>query len=553
MLDDVPTSLETGLDAALTAAPAPVLVVDAAGVVHTFSASAHMYFPGVMTGVHVQDAAPRWLADAHQDLTTRWANATGADAPVASGLVNGRQVHAHPALLPDGDVAWWVVDDAQHAYHEAQQSLPRERERTAFLAEASSVLGASLNVERCMEATVQMAARHLADAAVLVAPPAGHLISVVRGVSEAAVDHDSVDADPSDVPGLAEALRGFPPVPSRWIDPSSVPDWLVPFGFAGLVGSVVITPLPGHGVPAGALVLLRRTSHTAFSEGEEVLARLFAARAGAALSAARLYAEQAAITRALMRELLPPQLRRVHGIELAGGYRASENHQVVGGDFYDVHPAPTPEKETLVVLGDVCGKGLEAAVLTGKIRNTLQALAPLAENHEGVLKLLNSALLSPDNSRFATLVLASVVRRDSQLLVRLTCAGHPPPLIVRNDGRVQRAETRGTLVGALPQFKARSWETTLAPGETCLLYTDGVTEARGGPLGRDLFGEERLAAELAACTGMPPEAVVERVLMLTTQWVGDRSHDDIAVVAITAPHRTHLSAVDGHTAGRYTA
>ncbi|MBV8930894.1 MAG: serine/threonine-protein phosphatase [Mycobacteriaceae bacterium] len=473
--------------------------------------------------------------------------------PVVSGALDGLEFEAHPALLPSGDVAWCLVGETARMLRETQLSLARERERAAFLADASAVLGASLNIDRCMEATVQMATKHLADAAVLVGPPTGRRIPVVCSGPDGIAEHRNIVADPADVAGLGEALRGFPPVPSRWIDPDTVPDWLMPDGFAGPVGSVVITPLPGHGVPAGALVLLRRTSQTAFSEGEEGFARMFAARAGAALSAARLYAEQTATTRTLMRELLPPRLHRVHGIELAGGYRASDDHQVVGGDFYDVHPAPTPEDETLVVLGDVCGKGLEAAVLTGKIRNTLQALAPLAKQHEDVLKLLNGALLSPDNSRFATLVLASVARRDGQLTLRLTCAGHPPPLIVRNDGRVEQADTRGTLVGALPQFKARSVETSLAPGETCLLYTDGVTEAHGGPLGTEMYGEQRLKAALAGCVGMPPEAVVERILMLTTQWLSQRAHDDIAVVAITAPHRTHLSAVDGHTAGRYTA
>ena len=86
-----------------------------------------------------------------------------------------------------------------------------------------------------------------------------------------------------------------------------------------------------------------------------------------------------------------------------------------------------------------------------------------------------------------------------------------------------------------------------------MLYTDGVTEARGGPLGGYLFGEERLAGALAECAGMPAAAVVERVMMLATQWIGQQVHDDIAVVAITAPRRTHLSAVDGHTRGRFTA
>ena len=280
---------------------------------------------------------------------------------------------------------------------------------------------------------------------------------------------------------------------------------------------------------------------------------MFAARAGAALSAARLYADQATITRTLMRDLLPPKLHPVHGIHFSGAYRASEDYEVVGGDFYDVHPATTPDGETLVVLGDVCGKGLEAAMLTGKIRNTLQALTPLAADHYAVLELLNGALLSTEHARFATLVLASVTNRDGEVALRLTSAGHLPPLIIRDGGRVEQADTRGTLIGALPKISAQSFETSLAPGETCVLYTDGVTEARGGPLGGYMFGEERLADALAECAGMPAAAVVERVMMLATQWIGQQVHDDIAVVAITAPRRTHLSAVDGHTRGRFTA
>lgn len=530
MLDETPVGVAP--DTAWTSVPHPVVVVDDAGLVTASSHSARSLLPGAVPG----SAAPSWLA--------------GTDA---AADVDGRALTGRPTVLPGGDMAWWLFDQTDLTLHDAQRALARERERAEFLDEASAVLMASLNFDRCMEATVEMAARHLADAAVVVAPISDGKIPVVCSASNGAVELRSVDADPAEVGGLGEALRGFPPVPSRWIDPAAVPGWLVPKDFAGPVGSVVITPLPGHGVPAGALVLLRRTSHTAFTEGEELFARLFAARAGAALSAARLYAEQSAITRTLMRELLPPRLTRLHGVELAGGYRASEDHELVGGDFYDVHPSSKPEDETLVVLGDVCGKGLEAAVLTGKIRNTLQALAPLADHHEGVLNLLNSALLSPDNSRFATVVLASVARRDGQVRLRLTCAGHPAPLIVRDDGRVEAADTRGTLVGALPQFKARSFETALAPGETCLLFTDGVTEARGGPMGMGQFGEQRLSSALAECAGMPAEAVVERIMMLATQWVNHRSHDDMAVVAITAPRRTHLSAVDGHTAGRYTA
>ncbi|QNI09003.1 serine/threonine-protein phosphatase [Mycobacterium kubicae] len=553
MHDGAPAGVEIDLAGLWTNVPCPTVVVDRAGVVRALSDSAPSALPGVQLGSPLEEAAA-WLSSAHRDLVTTSAGSLTGENSVASGTVGGRKFDAHPAVLAGGEVAWSLVENTGQLLREAQRALAREQERTAFLLEASSVLMASLNVDRCREATVQMAARHLADAAVVIAPVShGRRLPVFYSGPAGVVEQRSVDADPAEVGGLSEALRGFPPVPSRWIHPDTVPDWLIPQDFTGPVGSVMIIPLPGHGVSAGALVLLRHTDQSVFSEDDEVFARLFAARAGAALSAARLYAEQAAITRTLMRDLLPPRLHGLHGIEFAGGYRASEDYEVVGGDFYDLHPGATPEDETLVVLGDVCGKGLDAAMMTGKIRNTLQALTPLADDHQGVLRLLNTAMLATESTRFATLVLASVSHRDGAVLLRLTCAGHPPPLIVRDGGHVEQADTKGTLVGAFPRITLQTFETCLAPGETCVLYTDGVTEARGGPLGHDFFGEERLATALTGCAGLPAEAIVERVLMMTTQWVGRRAHDDIAVVAITAPRRTYLSAVDGHTRGRYTA
>jgi serine phosphatase RsbU (regulator of sigma subunit) len=548
-----PVGVETDLESLWTYVPCPTLVVDQAGVVRASSASAQSLLPAAIPGSRVEDTAG-WLSQAHDVLVQPSSAPDGEGLSFVSGCVGGRKFDAHPAMLPGGEVAWSLVEDSGQVLREAQHALAREQERAAFLLEASSVLTASVNIDRCREATARMAARHLAGAAVVVAPAGrGRRMPIFYSDSSGAVEQRSVNADPTMVAGLSEALRGFPPVPSRWIDPSTLPDWLIPHSFTGAVGSAMITPLPGHGVSAGALVLLRHTDEAVFSEGDEVLARLFAARAGAALSAARLYAEQAATTRTLMRDLLPPQLHPVHGIEFAGGYRASENYEVVGGDFYDLHAAATPDGETLVVLGDACGKGLDAAMLTGKIRNTLQALTPLAGDHGAVLELLNGAMLSTEHARIATLVLASVAHRDGEVGLRLTCAGHLPPLIVRDGGQVEQADTRGTLVGALPSITVRSFETSLAPGETCVLYTDGVIEARGDSLGGYMFGEQRLKAALAECAGMPAEAVVERVMVLATQWVGQEVHDDIAVVAITAPRRTHLSVVDGHTRGRYTA
>ncbi|WP_051789471.1 PP2C family protein-serine/threonine phosphatase [Streptomyces sp. NRRL S-1022] len=528
-----------------TEAPCPVLIVDRHGGLVDVNGAARILLPGAAGGDRLHEHVPSWLCDAHRRISD---GLRGPRAEPPSGPIKERHFEAHPTAAADGDVVWWLLDDTDRRLAEA--ALSDAQTRTEILSQVSSTLLSTLNVPRCMEVTAAMAAEHLADAAVLVGPPQGRRHPLTYAVNGGPVTQVTRLVDVAGVPGLPEALQGFPPVPARWINPADIPDWVTPDGFPGPVGSVIVAPLPGHGVPAGALILLRSSTEQSFTEGEEVFARLFAARAGAALSAARLYSEQATVTATLMRELLPPQLGSVHGVEYAGGYRAAKDHERVGGDFYDVHPGSDPSQDTFVVLGDVAGKGLDAAVLTGKIRNTLHALLPLTDDHQRVLDLLNGALLSSHHARFATLVLASVRRRGSRAQLRLTSAGHLPPLIVRADGTVEEVAAHGSLVGALPAVTAHTVSTVLAPGETCLLYTDGITEARGGPLGDEFFGERRLRRALAECAGLPAEAVVERVQMLAAQWLGTGRHDDMAAVAISVPRTGPLTVLDGRAAGR---
>lgn len=522
------------------AAPVPIVVVDRDGIVADVNHVGRELLPDVSVGAALVDTVPSWLRDAHDRVL-----AGHDDTGVAAGRLGARSVAAYP--VPHGDsVAWWLVDTT------VDEELRLERRRTEFLATASSALLTSLNPGRCMEMTAQLAATYLADAALVIAPGRQGWYPVASCARDGRPVHDQRAVAPEEVPGLDEALKGFPPVPSRWIAPAGAPAWLVPQDF-GEVGSLVVTPLPGHGVPAGALVLLRRSRQLVFNEDEELFARLFAARAGVALSAARVYAEQTSITEVLMRDLLPPTPQEVGGVDFAGRYRAALDTDRVGGDFYDVHPADDERAETLAVLGDVCGKGLEAAVLTGKIRTTLRALLPLADDHGRLLSLLNGALLSADSTRFATLVLASAVRDGAAVRLRLTAAGHPPPLVVHASGEVEEVDTRGMLVGVLPKVRSTTATVTLAPGDTCVLYTDGITEARGGPLGNEMFGERRLHESLAECGGLPAEAIAERIHMLAMEWAGNRSHDDMAILAITASRGPHLTAVGGHEPGRHTS
>ncbi|QFY10427.1 SpoIIE family protein phosphatase [Nonomuraea phyllanthi] len=517
-------------------APYPMLAVDSAGVIERANTAARLLLPGADAGVPLERAAPEWLARAHRGALAgqeRVAPEGGRESGAARGAVGGSVFEAHPVRAEPDRVMWLLIDVGGE--ERAVEALRAEREWTVFMVEASMELLSSLNLGRCLEATARLAARRFADAALVVLPLALRRHAVVSCDVRGRPAREDVSIDPRTVPGLTEALRGFPPVPARWVDPAEVPRWVLRAG-AGEVAAVAVAALPGHGMPAGALILLRRTRPAGFSDGEQVFAPLFTAWAGAAISAARLYAEQAAITETLMADLLPPSAPRLEGVEVAARYRPAEASERVGGDFYDVHPAAGAGRRPLVVLGDVSGKGLEAAVLTGKIRNTLRALVPLADDHQRVLELLNGVLLSQEEpARFVTLVLASIERRGARVLVRLTSAGHPPPLIVRNDGRVDTVRAGGTLIGLLEDVTGVTESVLLEPGETCLLYSDGIIEARGGPLGDEFFGEERLREQLRQCAGMPPEALAERVQMLASQWVGGGEHDDMAVVAITAP------------------
>lgn len=551
-----PVSYRSARPAADLGATYPSVTVDGTGLVLSYTDEAVALLEGLRTGALLADVAPSWLAEAHAHV----AEAARGDGAGPFAAVRGRigeaTVDAFPSRAGDGGVSWWLVDDRELRH--VREELASERARSQVLREVSSELLASLNVNRCMEATARMAAQHLADAAVVVGIRSGRMHPVTRCVTGGPVTQEKIALDPESMPGLAEALAGFPPVPSRWIDPGLVPDWAVPAQFTAgraQIGSIVVVPLPGHGLPAGVLVLLRQSREAVFTEAEEAFVRLFAARAGVALSSARTYAEQVHITDVLTRELLPPALKSVHGIDYSGRYRAASATDRIGGDFYDVHPADSDDAETFVVLGDVCGKGLEAAVLTGKIRNTIEALLPFAADHLKLLMLLNNALLSSHHSRFATLALASVRREGSSVRLRVSSAGHPAPLILRADGRVEEADTKGVLIGVLPTDRVTltTAAVDLAPGETCLLYTDGVTEARGGPLGDVMFGEQRLHHTLTECAGLPAEAVTERLQMVAMQWVGDGPHDDTAVLAITAPPASHHVAGDGHTRGRFAS
>ncbi|MER7335521.1 MULTISPECIES: PP2C family protein-serine/threonine phosphatase [unclassified Micromonospora] len=193
----------------------------------------------------------------------------------------------------------------------------------------------------------------------------------------------------------------------------------------------------------------------------------------------------------------------------------------------------------MFALGDVCGKGVGAAVLTGRVRQSLQTLRLVEQRPLELMRLLDRALSdAPDaarRSQFTTLLLGTLGGAPGGgLAVRVAGGGHPSPLVVRADGTVAPVPVGGMPVGALAAARFAEAEVRLAPGELLLAYTNGVTEARGGPRADEVFGEQRLRGALASAAGLPPAALVDRLLHLVDEWLDGQGQDDIAMLAVAA-------------------
>ena len=521
-----PALLRAALDASTEAV---VLCAAAEHTILLVNRAAAGLVPGLAAGGSTMDAPLEGLA-----------RAAAAGAEDFTDEYAGRHLLGHRRPLDDQHYGWYLRDCTEE--YERAAAVSAERARTAFLAEAGRRLSASLHQRRCLRTTLELAVSHLADAAAVVLPAVRRHSGFMRLVAGGSVAELLLrESALSEVPGLEEALGGFPPIPSRWLNAAQAPDWLLPESF-GTIGALLVTPLPGNAEPAGALVLAKRGTGISFTPDDEMLARIFAARAGAAVSAAALYREQVDTTAILQADLLPPELPQPDGVELVGSYQAGRDGLRIGGDFYDVFGPTDQSRDTVIALGDVCGKGPEAAVLTGKVRQTLRALRLVEAPPEAMLRVLNQALLqSSRQHRFVTMVVGSVSRADhGRVRMTLATGGHPPPLVLRGDGRVEDVPTSGTLIGAVAQTVVRPATVELAPGELCLLYSDGLTEARGGPNGREHYGERRLRDALSSCHGMVGAGAVERIRQLVSDWVHGGTRDDIAMLAVRAPARTPL-------------
>ena len=234
------------------------------------------------------------------------------------------------------------------------------------------------------------------------------------------------------------------------------------------------------------------------------------------------------IARTLQRSLLPPVLPTAEGLDLSGVFHPSRDGQDVGGDFYDVFPVG--RGDLVLALGDVCGKGAEAAAITAIARHTIRAVAPDQRHPAQILRRLNDAMLGHDiGERFCSVVLARVTRIVGGVRLSVCCAGHLQPFVVRTDGRIERVGVPGSLLGLFPDVRLMEETVQLHRGDTIVAFTDGVTEARNGD---EEFGERRTEKVLSGCAGAPATEIAATLLDEVLRFGGQVSRDDIAIVAL---------------------
>lgn len=237
----------------------------------------------------------------------------------------------------------------------------------------------------------------------------------------------------------------------------------------------------------------------------------------------------------LRRALLPPVLSPPDGLDAADYYNTASTDDV-GGDFYDLFPLTRTTWGFF--LGDVAGKGVDAAVVTGLTRYTLRAAAVFDDDPVQVLHNLNSVLhqrLTDIRKRFSTVIYGKITKQDNGFHVELASGGHPPPLLLSADGTAHYVDTTGgQAVGITtePQFTASRFH--LAPGDTLVLYTDGLTEAGIGK-GHERYDDEGALLRFAKShSPTTASAIVDAVHALLDR-LGSGVEDDTAVLALGVP------------------
>lgn len=291
----------------------------------------------------------------------------------------------------------------------------------------------------------------------------------------------------------------------------------------------VALPLFGHGQTVGALGFSWPNGETAALADRSFLETV-AQQVGSTLERARLYDTSIETAQTLQRTLLPAQLPTVPGLRIAARYQPLDDGAVVGGDFYDVFRRGDQQTYGLSI-GDVSGKGVEAASLTALARHTIRAASRRSGSPSSVLADLNDAVLA-DERQDRYMTVAHLVLRPEQMVthVTLSLGGHPLPLLRTADRAVRTVGRPGTAVGLLERGQWHEDHLSLATGNVLVLYTDGLTDVRSPETGE--MAGDLIADVLATSDATDAETLADELLGAVLSFAGGARRDDMALLVL---------------------
>ncbi|MFJ9621038.1 PP2C family protein-serine/threonine phosphatase [Streptomyces sp. NPDC101181] len=401
----------------------------------------------------------------------------------------------------------------------------------ALLAEASLQMDSSLDVEDTLRRVARIAVPAIADGA-LVHLLRGEGPEFVAATHVAVQQQRALEEAGRDDPWLAALLarRGEDEdtvfLSGAALDGSPFASALGPAeadGGGALPPVVSVSTLRARGRVIGSITFVYQRSEDRLPDSSFL--RSLATRAALAIDNALLYELRRNAVLSLQEHLLPSQLPVSDQWDLSASYSVGDPMLDVGGDFYDA--VPRPDGSIALLIGDVCGRGAEAAALTGLARHTLRTLLEEGTDPGTALSRLNRALRQERATRFLTAVVATLTpQADGTALLRTCSAGHPAPLVLRCDGTVSEVLSGGLLLGVLDDVSYQSHVERISPGDTVVLFTDGLTESReaGGA-----FFESVLPARLAGLRGADASHIADSLAQQARSF-RDSGQDDIALL-----------------------
>ena len=422
-----------------------------------------------------------------------------------------------------------IEDNTERRRHEVSQ---------AFLAEASAKLAVSLDLQGTFDALANAAVPAIADwCTIEMLGPRGTIETV-------ACRHQSADGQralgeyrnrfpikPSDEFGPALAIARGEAQLYEQIERDRISEIYRDDERADALGDLLArtalsVPITGREGAQGAITLALTGRNTRFTDYDVETLTELGRRAGISIDNARLHTERMRMLGSLQKSLIPEELPELPGLSLSAAFRPAARDAEVGGDFYDAFRLP--DGSGALVIGDVCGKGPEAAALTALSRYTIRTVAMHESSPETILRELNKALIDQvTDGRFCTLAFArATAREDGGVDLETISAGHPLPVVVGN-GTPRALGTPGTLLGVVAEPELPSQRSTLEPGEALILYTDGLSAGQ-------TTDDTKYALELAASADLKVDAfLAQSVNEAAIARQDEPNRDDVAILAAT--------------------